>query len=208
MKRLSLGAAVIALCAAVPAAAVTITFDEFAPSNSNGAIAINQYSGFGVQFIGTDDGSTWGGNANGNPGNWGVDGTNGPIFSGFNGASNAQTLIFSSSINGFSLDASRTNGSVDGTITLQGFLGASLISTANVSLGAINTWSTLGISGTFDRVVYSGTGTGFHPFGIDNLNWNRAVAAVPEPTSWAMLIVGFGLIGATMRRRIVKVAIN
>jgi hypothetical protein len=28
-----------------------------------------------------------------------------------------------------------------------------------------------------------------------------AIAAVPEPASWAMLIAGFGLIGATMRRR-------
>lgn len=27
------------------------------------------------------------------------------------------------------------------------------------------------------------------------------IAAVPEPASWAMLIAGFGLIGATMRRR-------
>jgi hypothetical protein len=26
-------------------------------------------------------------------------------------------------------------------------------------------------------------------------------AAVPEPSSWAMLIAGFGIVGATMRRR-------
>jgi hypothetical protein len=24
---------------------------------------------------------------------------------------------------------------------------------------------------------------------------------VPEPSSWAMLIIGFGLVGATLRRR-------
>lgn len=28
-----------------------------------------------------------------------------------------------------------------------------------------------------------------------------AIAAVPEPASWAMLIAGFGLVGATLRRR-------
>jgi hypothetical protein len=29
----------------------------------------------------------------------------------------------------------------------------------------------------------------------------QQVAAVPEPKSWAMLIAGFGMIGATLRRR-------
>lgn len=34
----------------------------------------------------------------------------------------------------------------------------------------------------------------------------RASAAVPEPATWAMLIAGFGLVGATLRRRTVRVA--
>jgi hypothetical protein len=40
--------------------------------------------------------------------------------------------------------------------------------------------------------------------GAQNSNeWSMfsAAGAVPEPASWAMLIVGFGLIGSTMRRR-------
>lgn len=36
-------------------------------------------------------------------------------------------------------------------------------------------------------------------FGIDNLSF--AAGAVPEPASWAMLIAGFGLVGAAMRHR-------
>jgi hypothetical protein len=32
---------------------------------------------------------------------------------------------------------------------------------------------------------------------IDNIS----VAAVPEPATWAMMLLGFGLIGAGMRRR-------
>ncbi len=32
------------------------------------------------------------------------------------------------------------------------------------------------------------------------------LAAVPEPASWAMLIAGFGLVGATLRRRRVAIA--
>jgi hypothetical protein len=34
---------------------------------------------------------------------------------------------------------------------------------------------------------------------------DTAPAAVPEPATWAMLVLGFGLIGAAMRRRSVKV---
>jgi hypothetical protein len=29
----------------------------------------------------------------------------------------------------------------------------------------------------------------------------QAAAAVPEPATWAMMIMGFGLVGAAMRRR-------
>jgi hypothetical protein len=32
-------------------------------------------------------------------------------------------------------------------------------------------------------------------------NANASIAAVPEPASWALLIAGFGLVGATARRR-------
>jgi hypothetical protein len=34
----------------------------------------------------------------------------------------------------------------------------------------------------------------------------RTAAAVPEPSSWALLVVGFGLVGTTLRRRAVRVA--
>lgn len=37
---------------------------------------------------------------------------------------------------------------------------------------------------------------------FDAIGWNRAVpAAVPEPATWAMMISGFGLVGAAARRR-------
>ncbi len=38
-------------------------------------------------------------------------------------------------------------------------------------------------------------------FAIDNVVLNQAVSAIPEPASWAMMIIGFGAIGAAMRRR-------
>jgi len=42
-------------------------------------------------------------------------------------------------------------------------------------------------------------------WGIDNFALS-AMGSVPEPSSWAMLIAGFGLTGAAMRRR--KVALS
>lgn len=36
---------------------------------------------------------------------------------------------------------------------------------------------------------------------IDNLVVNAAAAAVPEPATWALLILGFGIVGVTLRTR-------
>ena len=42
----------------------------------------------------------------------------------------------------------------------------------------------------------SATGTAFGP-ALDNVS----VAAVPEPASWALMLVGFGGLGAVLRRQ-------
>jgi hypothetical protein len=49
----------------------------------------------------------------------------------------------------------------------------------------------------FDTIEFHQTGGGFE---FDNLTVGSP-AAVPEPASWAMMIVGFGTVGAAMRRR-------
>jgi hypothetical protein len=42
---------------------------------------------------------------------------------------------------------------------------------------------------------------------IDNLAISRIpTGGVPEPASWALVILGFGLAGATMRRRRTAIA--
>lgn len=38
-------------------------------------------------------------------------------------------------------------------------------------------------------------------WGIDDISFNTAAPAVPEPATWAMLVCGFGIIGGTARRR-------
>lgn len=191
--------AACAFSLAAPAGATVINFEEFPPDNTNGTIPAGRYAGLGVTFQGTDDSSTWGGNSAGDPGNWGLEGTNGATFAGFNGNSYALTLLFGSLISSFSLDASRSNGSSDGTITIEALLNGSSVGTDSEALGSINTWSTLSLAGSFDEIRITGTGTGFHPFGIDNIVFNGT--AVPEPGTWAMMLLGFGAVGFAMRRR-------
>jgi hypothetical protein len=50
---------------------------------------------------------------------------------------------------------------------------------------------------TFNRHALATVGDSFS---VDNLTFSSS-AAVPEPASWAMLIAGFGLVGAMARRR-------
>lgn len=53
------------------------------------------------------------------------------------------------------------------------------------------------------------TTTNFHSTGGFQLRVNEllgASAAVPEPATWAMMIAGFGLVGAAMRRRVAATA--
>ena len=44
-------------------------------------------------------------------------------------------------------------------------------------------------------------GRGFRYVTGGSLVGSRATAAVPEPATWAMMLVGFGLVGAVMRRK-------
>lgn len=48
--------------------------------------------------------------------------------------------------------------------------------------------------------IRSGT-AGAVQYYLEDLTFGTATAAVPEPAQWAMLIVGFGMIGSAMRRR-------
>ena len=44
-------------------------------------------------------------------------------------------------------------------------------------------------------------GPGLSPFKIDNIRYDALQTKIPEPASWMMMIAGFGLSGAAMRRR-------
>lgn len=77
------------------------------------------------------------------------------------------------------------------------------------SLGAGNSFvgsgevhGILRFKGTFSSVSFTDTYEAWHGLTVGI----GGVAAIPEPASWAMLIAGFGLTGAAMRRRRTAVA--
>ena len=43
--------------------------------------------------------------------------------------------------------------------------------------------------------------TSSNAFEVDNLSISRNIGGIPEPTTWIMMIAGFGLVGVGMRRR-------
>ncbi|SFP99758.1 PEPxxWA-CTERM sorting domain-containing protein [Sphingomonas rubra] len=63
--------------------------------------------------------------------------------------------------------------------------------------------TTLATGGTFR--VQNSVGTTASPFSI-NGTVSAVTAAVPEPATWALMLVGFGLVGGAMRRRNSKVS--
>ncbi len=178
---------------------VTINFEEISPANANSGFLSEEYASLGIHFQTTDDGSIWAGMANGDPGNWDIDGTNGPAFLGFNGASYSLIATFDIPVYDFALDVSRSLGSSAGNVfTLDGYMYGSPVESYTVTLGPINSWSTIQLTQIVDEVRWNGAGEGYHPYGVDNLNFSP----IPAPGAILLGSIGVSLVGWLRRRRV------
>lgn len=91
-----------------------------------------------------------------------------------------------------------------GTYTLGGTFGG----TGAFASSAVNVTYQTGYTWLSDRQILGGglnfpTGTfgGYGTQGIPQVNLSFANGVVPEPSTWALLILGFGVTGAALRRR-------
>ena len=155
------------------------------------------YSAVGVTFApNTQDVCM--GLSNGDPGNWGLEGTNSAKFLCFNGGNPGYSMdvTLATPANSVSLDVSRSNGSQAGdTFTVNALNGATLLSTQTVTLGPINTWTTITLTAAgINHLTWTGNGADFHPYGIENLVLTdgaivAARTAVPTVSPWALLAI-------------------
>lgn len=82
--------------------------------------------------------------------------------------------------------------------------GGGFTSVGTFTLSGVGTW--LGNTGQFTagpgtsvlaRIVNTNTLAGGNDFALDDIS----VANVPEPATWSLMVIGFGMVGAGMRRR-------
>lgn len=103
-----------------------------------------------------------------------------------------------SSATDFIFNGSYLSGFEPDTIEYELYKDGALVHTSSIfsSLSEAPTYFASGYNGLVDKVVYKFT-NGF--FSVDNFTYNAST--VPEPESFAMLMIGIGLIGFIQRRR-------
>jgi len=204
----ALAASALALAAAAPAAATTITFDEANLTNGTSPAVANGYQGLNWNNIALLDAVTYG-----------AQGTNGYTTNLISQRNVA--WVYSQTIGSFSAATPFTlNDAYFGaawndnmTVTVRGLTNnvqafmTSFIVNTTAPTHQVFDWSgltsvTIQASGGVDAGTF---GNGNHIV-LDNLTIN---SAVPEPATWAMMLVGFGMMGAAMRygRRTTRAAV-
>jgi hypothetical protein len=208
MKKMMLAAlaATAAFCAVPASAAVTVlTFEGIGNLNPVGNFYAPEYT-FSPATLALVDADA------GGSGNFANEPSPNTIMF-FQDANNAILNVNSGFTDGFSFFYSsaaavsvrvysglNATGDLLGTLALSAQSGDNCVGDPN---GTFCNFSAAGVTftGTAFSIDFGGTAgqTGF-----DNITFGTDVpggSVVPEPATWAMMIIGFGLVGATVRRR-------
>ncbi len=193
IKNLLAATALVAAVAVSPASATTITFDDLASAST----IANGYNGLNWSNFGAYNGSDYA--------------TSGYVNGRVSGVNTAYNMYGSpasfSSATAFTLNSGYFTGAWNNglVISVVGLVaGLQVYSdtfTVNANGPTLHTFDWTNLSGvTFSSAggVNAGLSSTGTQFALDNLTIN---AAVPEPATWAMMLVGFGMMGATMRYR-------
>ncbi len=202
------GVAILAALSASSAQAATlITFDDLGP----GVSVTGQYAAQGVVFSTRTGAAVYNAATSTYGSIYGMSG--GSLMNSRNGGSDRQQFLvmdFTGPVSGLSFlytnyGSSFTSNNFkayDGVGTLL----QTLTPGASSAYGAeLISFSALGIRKLELQQPRSGWA-----FGVDNVGFtvDPVTSAVPEATTWAMMIAGFGLVGASLRRRSPVVTAN
>lgn len=200
---LAVSASTAALAIASPAQAVTVlTFEGVGNFNPVGSYYAPNYvfSGATIALVDADAGGS---------GNFANEPSADTIMF-FTDADNAILNVTNGFTTGFSFFYSSSTAAMvnvysglNGTGTLLGSisLGAQFYNGCSGDpTGGYCNWSNAGVAfaGTAYSIDFAGTAD---QTGFDNITFGSAVAGnVPEPSTWVMLLLGFGVLGSAMRR--------
>lgn len=112
----------------------------------------------------------------------------------------AVTIDFASSVSGVSFTFNNYGNNTGNDSIYQAFDAANALISSG-SLANVNGFSLVNVAGSGIKslVISNGSGGGYNwVYGVGELSYN---GGVPEPAAWAMMLAGFGLVGAAMRRR-------
>ena len=195
----------MAICGAMasPAAAATtvINFDDTAAPKSFEIQTplTNQYAAYGVTFAALEGGL--GTEVLDEASDFGVGARSGDNFLAFNIFTGlGAEVTFATAISGFQIFAGNAAG-YHGSYWAKAYnLGGDVVDSLSFQFSPGN-------QGGYTALNLSGAGITRVQFGSTNANWVAddlsftVGGAVPEPATWAMMITGFGLAGAALRRR-------